>query len=220
MRTAVSLFTGCGGSDKGLIKSGFDVLMANDISAYASKVYSFNLPQTDYKVGDISEVKSFPKSDLLAGCYPCQGFSSGGVRDPKRSINFLYREFDRALRLIKPKAFIVENVPGMKKANFLHLLKNQIYRFRFAGYKVVWNTLNAMDFGLAQERLRIFIVGIRSDFGISYEFPKPTYGPLSNNPYRTQREVIGNLPLWPKGEFCEDEFHWYYLSRNRYRGVG
>ena len=87
--------------------------MANDILSYARDVYLRNFPETDYVLKDVCEVKSFPAADLLVGCYPCQGFSQAGVRDPSRTINFLYREFVRALKLMRPKAFIVENVSGM-----------------------------------------------------------------------------------------------------------
>lgn len=217
MPTVVSLFSGCGGSDFGLHQAGFEILMANDILNYASEVYKYNLPDTDYKTCDISLIPSFPNSDLLVGCYPCQGFSQGGVRDPSRKINYLYREFDRALRLIRPKAFIVENVSGMSRSNFDHLLRNQITRFRLAGYKVKWSILNAAEYGVAQERKRIFIVGIRSDIDAEYFFPAPTHGPRSGNLYVSQSDVISDLPIWPEGEFCSQEFHWYYLSRNRRR---
>ncbi len=214
MPTAVSLFSGCGGSDFGLHNSGFDILMANDILPYAKEVYKFNLPNTDFRLCSVSEIKNFPKADLLVGCYPCQGFSQGGARDPNRKINYLYREFDRALKIIKPKAFVVENVSGMKRADFDHLLKNQITRFRLAGYKVKWSVLNAADYGVAQERKRIFIVGIRSDIEAEYEFPQPVY---EKGNYLTQRDLISDLPFWPEGEFCTQEFHWYYLSRDRRR---
>ncbi len=113
MAKAVSLFTGCGGSDCGLHEAGHEVVMANDILPYARDFYARNLPESDYVLGDVGEVKSFPTADILVGCYPCQGFSQGGVRTADRKINSLYREFDRALRQIKPKAFIVENVSGM-----------------------------------------------------------------------------------------------------------
>jgi DNA (cytosine-5)-methyltransferase 1 len=218
--TAVSLFSGCGGSDFGLQSAGFDILLANDVLRYARDVYVANLPDADFRLGDVRDIKSFPKSDLLVGCYPCQGFSQGGVRDPGRNINFLYREFDRALRIIKPKAFIVENVSGMRRADFRHLLQNQVTRFRFAGYKVTTGLLDARDFGVAQERKRLFIVGIRSDLGIRYEFPEPTHfaGGVGGRPYSTIKDTIGDLPLWPDGEYNEEPFHWYYLSRNRYRG--
>ncbi|MFZ6723617.1 DNA cytosine methyltransferase [Undibacterium sp. Ji49W] len=217
MPTAVSLFSGCGGSDYGLRQAGFDVLMANDILPYAQAVYVANMPETDFRHCDVRQINSFPEAELLAGCYPCQGFSQGGVRDADRKINFLYREFLRALKLIKPKAFIVENVSGMTRSTFEHLLKNQIISFRLAGYRVSWKVLNAVDFGLAQERKRIFIVGIRSDINEVYEFPEPTHGENRTQPYATQQDIIGNLPEWPLGDFCEDAFHWYYLSRDRRR---
>lgn len=218
MPTAVSLFSGCGGSDFGLHQAGFNVLLANDVLGYASEVYKHNLPTTDFRLCDVSEIRCFPTADLLIGCYPCQGFSQGGVRDPDRQINYLYREFDRALRYIRPKAFVVENVSGMQRANFAHLLNNQVTRFRMAGYRVKWGLLNAVDFGLAQERKRIFIVGIRSDIEAVYKFPQPRYGRELGMPYRTQRDEISDLPEWPNGEFCTTDFHWYYLSRDRWKG--
>lgn len=217
MRRAVSLFTGCGGSDAGLVEAGFEVLLANDVLPYAKEVYEENLPKTDYRVCDVRQIKSFPQADLLVGCYPCQGFSQGGARDPGRNINFLYREFDRALRSIRPKAFVVENVSGMTRDDFFHLLQNQIVRFRLAGYRVAWSVLDARDFGVPQERKRIFLVGLRSSLGLTYSFPSPTHGPKRSQPFTTIGDAIGDMPAWPQGEFCEDEFHWYYMSRNRYR---
>ncbi len=217
MLKAVSLFTGCGGSDKGLIDAGYQVMMANDVNAYAKEVYEANLPGTDYNLSDIAEIGYFPSADLLIGCYPCQGYSQGGARDAQREENTLYRQFDRALRQILPRVFIVENVAGMIRSNNIHFLRNQLVRFRFAGYKVSWQIVNALHYGLAQERLRIFLVGIRSDLNVRYVFPKATHGP-GLIPFRSQAEVLNHLKVkWPVGEYCDDEFHWYYLSRNRYR---
>lgn len=218
MPTAVSLFSGCGGSDSGLVATGFDVLMANDIIEYAREVYEANLPTTDYVVGDVSKIAAFPQAELLAGCYPCQGFSQGGKRDPSRKINTLYLEFARALRAIRPKAFIVENVSGMVRANFRHLLDDQFRVFREAGYRVTADVLNAADYGVAQDRRRIFIVGLRDDLGLDYRFPEPTHGPGRERPHVTIRDAIGEMPAWPEGEFYAREFHWYYLSRDRRRG--
>lgn len=216
MPTAVSLFSGCGGSDAGVIKAGFKVLMANDILPYAKDVYLANHPETDYILGDIKKIETFPKADLLIGCYPCQGFSQGGVRNPDRKINKLYQEFARALNLIKPKAFIVENVSGMVRQNFHHLLEDQINTFAEAGYNVKAEVLNAVDFGVAQERKRIFIVGIRKDFESEYFFPIPTHG-KGKKRIRTIENAIADLPEWPDGEFYDKKFHWYYLSRDRRR---
>ncbi len=192
--------------------------MASDKLPYAKDVYEANHPQTDYKLGDIAKVTSFPSADLLVGCYPCQGFSQGGVRDPAREINELYLEFARALSQVKPKAFIVENVSGMVRSNFQHLLKSQVKVFSEAGYKVATEVLNASDFGVAQERRRIFIVGIRNDLDQEYTFPKPTHGEGCDQAKVTIREALRYMRHWPKGEYYEREFHWYYLSRDRRRG--
>jgi DNA (cytosine-5)-methyltransferase 1 len=216
---AVSLFSGCGGSDAGLIKLGVDVVVANDILPYAKDVYEANHPDTDYILGNVADIKSFPKVDLLVGCYPCQGFSQGGNRDADSKLNYLYQEFDRALRYIKPKAFVVENVSGMLRSNNSQLFRNQLTRFRLAGYKVKYKLLDARAFGLAQARKRVFLVGVRSDLGIEYEFPEGQYGEgEKKKPYQTLRDAIGHMEEWPEGEFYDYDFHWYYLSRNRYRG--
>lgn len=215
MPSAVSLFSGCGGSDAGILRAGFDVLMANDIMHYAREVYLANHPETDYIRGSVTSIDKFPNAELLVGCYPCQGFSQGGQRNPDRKINTLYLEFARALRQIKPKAFIVENVSGMFRKNFRHLLEDQFKVFKEAGYDVSAEILNAADFGVAQERKRIFIVGIRNDFGIKYAFPEATHGEGKAHPSETIRDAIGNMPEWPEGEFYDLPFHWYYLSRDR-----
>lgn len=219
MPKAVSLFSGCGGSDAGVIAAGFEVVMANDILAYARDVYVANHPATDYRLGNIAGIQSFPAAELLIGCYPCQGFSQGGVRDPSRKINTLYLEFGRALQQIRPKAFIVENVSGMVRANFAHLLKDQFRVFSEAGYRVKAEVLNASNYGVAQERRRIFIVGLRDDLGIEYSFPIPTHGPGRGTPHFTLAEALKNMRHWPNSdEYYTRDFHWYYLSRDRYRG--
>ncbi len=193
--------------------------MANDILHYAREVYAANLPETDFRTTSIEEIRTFPPADLLIGCYPCQGYSQGGARDADRRVNRLYREFDRALREIRPKAFVVENVPGMARSNNRHFLNAQLVRFRLAGFSVAEpRCINSAHYGLAQERRRIFIVGIRSDLGLRYQFPEPTHGP-GLKPIKTQRDVLeGSKDEWPIGEFLDQDFHWYYLSRNRYRG--
>lgn len=220
MPKAVSLFSGCGGSDAGVIAAGFDVAMANDILAYARDAYLANLPETDYILGDVSKVDKFPAAELLVGCYPCQGFSQGGAREADRRINTLYLEFSRALNAIAPKAFIAENVSGLRRSTYEHILKDQISRFSAAGpygYDVTWRELKAHEYGVPQERKRLVIVGIRRDLGVNYTFPEPTHGPSAKQPYMTIGAALEGLPEWPIGEFCEDEFHWYYLSRNRRR---
>ena len=162
-------------------------------------------------------MSNFPKAELLVGCYPCQGYSQGGRRNEDDAINYLYQHFDRALRKILPRAFIVENVDGMRFSHNEHLLRAQLTRFRSAGYTVNWRVLDAKDYGLAQDRKRLFIVGIRSSERKRFSFPAETHGPGRENPYINIKDRIWALRKAPKNSYNEEPFHWYYLSRNRRR---
>ena len=204
----ISLFSGCGGSDLALQRLGYKVVWANDISEVACETYGDNVGDV-VECGDITGFKEFPDAEFLVGCYPCQGFTQGGRRDWGESINFLYQEFDRVLRIVCPKAFIVENVNGMAFGESRQLLTNQLRRYRLAGYRVQWQVLDAQHYGVAQSRRRVFIVGIRSDLDFMYEFPKPSRRLVS------QHDVLSGMPKWPTGEFNDEPFHWYYLSRRR-----
>ncbi|MBI4481029.1 MAG: DNA (cytosine-5-)-methyltransferase [Acidobacteria bacterium] len=207
----ISLFSGCGGSDLALNQLGFRVVWANDISEVACKTYEDNLGPV-VKCGSITDFHRFPTADFLVGCYPCQGFTQGGRRNSEDSINFLYQEFDRVLRIVQPKAFVVENVNGMIYGENRLLLDNQLCRYRLAGYRVVWKVLDAQNHGVAQRRRRVFIVGIRSGLDFTYTFP------LQQEPQErrlTQRDVLAGMPEWPEGDFNDEPFHWYYLSRRR-----
>jgi DNA (cytosine-5)-methyltransferase 1 len=212
---AVSLFSGCGGSDLALQSDGYEIVWANDAWDRACGVYRANLADPKIQCGDIRDFDTFPDAELLVGCYPCQGYTQGGRRDWNAPVNFLYREFDRALRIIRPRAFVVENVSGMTYGDNIDLLNNQLHRFRLAGYRVKSTVLNAKDYGVGQNRRRIFLVGIRSDIDFRYEFPTPTHGPGLSKAYVAQRDLLQNMPEWPAGEFNEEPFHWYYLSRRR-----
>lgn len=231
--TAISLFSGCGGFDWGASRAGLKILWANDIDKTAASAYCSLFPGVDFHLGDIRNVCSFPASDILIGCYPCTGFSVAARRRwrgdiangvEKRDLtkckgNFLYLEFMRVLNETHPKYFFVENVRGMLSASNGWFFNEQIHGFKTAGYKVKFNLLKAADFGAAQARQRIFIVGVRSDIAqqYSYTFPSPTHGPGALMPYNTMRKSIGDLPLWPEGEFCNAPFHGHYLTRNRKR---
>jgi len=211
----ISLFSGCGGSDLALEASGFHIVWANDVWDRACETYADNIPDAMIECGDIRDVPRFPSAQLLVGCYPCQGFTQGGRRESDDNINYLYQEFDRALRYVLPRAFIVENVAGMAYGKNRELLENQLRRYRLAGYHVKWSVLNAQDFGVAQDRKRLFIVGVRSDLEKTYEFPEPTHGPERDKAYITQRDVLTGLPEWPIGEFTDQTLNWYYMSRKR-----
>src|ERR1017187_1877997 len=212
----ISLFSGCGGSDFALKRLCYNVVWANDISKVACETYGDNVGSV-IQCGNISDFDRFPTAEFLVGCYPCQGFTQGGRRNSEDSINYLYQEFDRVLRLTSPKAFVVENVNGMAYGDNRQLLNNQLRRYRLAGYRVKWQVLNAQDYGVAQDRRRVLIVGVRSDLDFEYTFPKPQFGAEVNRALITQKDVLSGMPEWPAGEFNEEPFHWYYLSRRRRR---
>jgi DNA (cytosine-5)-methyltransferase 1 len=102
----------------------------------------------------------------------------------------------------------------MVRSNFEHLLQDQFKVFADAGYKVKSQILNASHYGVAQDRKRIFIVGIHERFGMEYNFPQASHGE-GLKPYTTIKDAIGDLPDWPTGQFYDADFHWYYMSRNR-----
>ena len=219
--SAVSLFAGCGGSDLGLVMAGVYPIWANEKNEAACELYRDVTRLEAIEQCDVAQIAKFPKADILAGCYPCQGYSQGGRRNDGDGVNFLYQEFDRALRQIRPLAFIVENVDGMRFAHNRRLLDNQLVRFRTAGYTVAWAMLDAKDYGVAQDRRRVFIVGIRSRERVRFRFPKPSHGKERANPCRTLKDVIWNLrDDVPEGSFNSEPLHWYYLSRNRRRTWG
>lgn len=215
---AVSLFSGCGGSDLGLREAGVQSVWANDASEAACELYeAVTGAKKTIQHADIAKIQKFPRAELLVGCYPCQGYSQGGRRNDEDKINYLYKHFDRALRKIRPRAFIVENVDGMRFSQNEHLLRAQLTRFRMAGYRASWQVLDAKNYGLAQDRKRLFIVGIRSSEGKRYIFPQATHGSGTGQAHQTLKSKIWHLRLAPIGSFNTEPFHWYYLSRNRRR---
>ncbi len=217
MLKAVSLFSGCGGSDLGLLRTGVQIVWANDAMKAACDTYRANMPNTEVVCSDVEKIINFPSADILIGCYPCQGFSQGGKRDAEAFSNFLFLEFYRALKQIKPIAFIVENVLGMTYKHNRPLFNAQLEFYAQLGYATKWKCLDARDYGLAQSRKRVFIVGVSSEKSGQYQFPQPTHGLGMQFEWQTQGEVLHGFPEWPEGEYFDGEMNWYYMSRNRRR---
>lgn len=226
--TAISLFSGCGGFDFGASQAGVDFLWANDIDPVAGAAYRSIFPDVEFHVGDVREVRFFPRADVLVGCYPCTGFSLAARRRWKQREerdltaikgNFLYLEFLRVLEQSTPKYFFVENVRGMVSAKEGWFFEQQLEGFKQSGYTVHHKLLYAPNYGLPQSRQRVFLVGVRNDIAqeFEYTFLPPTHGPTAQRPYATLRDTIGDMPLWPEGEFSKQCFHGHYLTRNRKR---
>lgn len=223
--SAVSLFSGCGGFDYGATKAGLDIIWANDKDKYTYEAYKSILPQVPLHIQDVREILTFPQAEVLIGCYPCTGFSIGarrGGKDGKKKDlmkvdgNFLYKEYLRALEQVKPKYFFVENVLGMASAMDGWFFQQQLNGFKERGYTPMPKLLKAIEYGLPQNRKRVFIVGIRNDIAneFHYDFPTPTHGP-GLLPYKTLHDAIGNMPIDPQGEYVTTPFHGHYLTRNR-----
>lgn len=226
---AISLFSGCGGFDWGATSAGVSIIWANDIDRHAAAAYRSLFPDSDFVHADVRDVDKFPSADVLIGCYPCTGFSVAARRRWKdrqeRDLllidgNFLYREYLRALDQVRPKYFFVENVRGMLSAHGGWFFQEQIRGFEQLGYTVYHKLLSAQEHGVAQSRQRVFLVGVREDISRSfkYEYAAPTYGLNASQPFKTLREAIGDMPLWPSGEYLERPYHGHYLTRNRKRG--
>lgn len=227
--TAVSLFSGCGGFDRGAKLAGVEVIWANDIDQHAAAAYRSIFPDVEFVLDDIQNISSFPRADILIGCFPCTGYSLGARRrwhnNPIRDLqsdanNFLYWQFIRALSQIQPRFAFIENVGGMVTADNGFFLEQQDFHFRRLRYEASYARLRASEFGAAQTRERVFIVLTSFDMRpYKYEFPNPTHGVGEGLiPVRTLRDVIRDMPEWPRGDYCEIPFHGHYLTRNRKRG--
>lgn len=197
--TVVSLFSGAGGLDLGFINAGFHVVWANDIDEYAVKTYRRNIG--DHIIcKDINEIRpeDIPYCDVLIGGFPCQGFS---VANTKRKLdderNQLYKHYLRILRAKKPKIFVAENVKGILSIGGGEAIKAIISDFESAGYRVVYKLLNAADYGVPQTRQRVFIVGIRDDIQVDFEYPEPTHSATEKNgryPWVTLADAFTDIP--------------------------
>ena len=210
--------------DLGARNAGLDIIFANDVDRIAVASYEKLLPGILTTVSPVEQIKVFPKAHVLMGGYPCQSFSMGGRRAPASDgRSELYRHFVRALDCIRPEYFIVENVSGLRSLDAGAHFHRQLRELSRAGdgYIVTWGLLKAEDYGVPQKRRRVFIVGVRRDLKLKYEFPAATHGPDGGAAHVSHGDVIAGLPLWPLGEFYErsgggdDNFPWYYMSRNR-----
>lgn len=179
----VSLFAGAGGIDLGLIRSGHQVIWANDFDSDSCETYAHNLGEHIH-CSDIKEVKSnsIPDSDLIVGGFPCQGFSvANKFRSVEDERNELYEEMLRIIQDKQPKWFIAENVSGILSLGGGEVFQMILDDFKAAGYRVIHRLENMADFGVAQKRKRVVILGTRSDLPLDMilRHPDPTH---SKNP--------------------------------------
>jgi len=193
--TVVSLFSGCGGLDLGFINNGFKVIWANDILPDAVETYKKNIGN-EIILGDITKIPSseIPDNfDVLLGGFPCQGFSVANIkRSMQDERNFLYKEMLRIIKDKKPKYFVAENVKGLLSMHKGEVFKMIVNDFKSIGYEVNSKLLMASDYGVPQNRERVFIIGNR--VGLANPFPEPTHGKYKGQkPLVTVKDAIGHL---------------------------
>lgn len=206
--TTLDLFAGAGGLSLGFERSelGFLPVLGVEHSHAAARTYKANF---GCEVWDapIEEREVFPEADVIVGGPPCQGFSPlGRDRDDESRgvLNALWEEYLRAVRQVKPKAFVIENVPEFQRseqfARLLELLRTdpELQPYGNAAYGV----LNAAEYGAPQNRKRGILIAVR-DHGPMPWPPEPTHSTDSNSlllpPPRTVRDAIANLPRRTKG---------------------
>ncbi len=169
----VSMFSGCGGMDLGFMggfsvlgkkyeRLPFDIVWSNDFNEAACSTYERNLG-LEIHCGDIWEnMASMPeKADVIVGGFPCQDISINGKQrgvNGKRS--GLYRAMVEAVKRIKPRVFVAENVKNLLTHDNEASLNQVVSDFRELGYRITYKLYNTADYGVAQTRERVIIVGV------------------------------------------------------------
>ncbi|WP_433418753.1 DNA cytosine methyltransferase [Microtetraspora malaysiensis] len=200
----IDLFAGAGGLAQGFKQAnlGFEPVFAVEVDPAAARTFKRNF---DCRVhdGPIEQVDDYPEADVIVGGPPCQGFSPlGRDRDDesRAQLNELWQHYLTAVRQVKPKAFVIENVPEFQKsaqfARLLHLLDTDE---DLKEYGYAYGVLNAADYGVPQRRRRGILVAIKGLERIPWP-PPPTHGSelLGQKPYATLRDVIDDLAPYPE----------------------
>ncbi|MFR4986986.1 MAG: DNA cytosine methyltransferase [Lachnospirales bacterium] len=198
---SIELFAGAGGLALGLEMAGFEHIGLIEIDKSASKTLKINRPEWNVLCEDIEIVshrdleeefgiKKY-ELDLLSGGAPCQSFSYAGKRlgleDIRGTMFYHYATF---LSKLQPKMFLFENVKGLLTHDKGKTFKTIFDIFIEQGYKVTYSVLNALDYGVAQKRERLIVIGIRNDLTnkVNFEFPKKYEKKL------VLRDILKNVP--------------------------
>jgi DNA (cytosine-5)-methyltransferase 1 len=196
---AIDLFTGCGGMSKGFIDAGYKILVGVDNDETALATFSRNHNGAVALNADLSKKETFArinevvgdcKIDVIIAGPPCQGFSLTGPRNFDDKRNKLYLAVFETVKRYQPKAFVIENVPGMATLYNGEIKEEILRRFRKLGYNVESYVLCAADYGVPQMRKRLIFMGIKEKLGV------PTPPPVVNTSenYVTCRQAISDLP--------------------------
>lgn len=228
----ISLFSGCGGLDLGFERAGFEIPVANEYDKTIWETFKINHPKTRLIEGDIRQINEsdFPSDvDGIIGGPPCQSWSeAGALRGIDDARGQLFFDYIRILRKVRPKFFLAENVSGMLADRHNEAVQNIIKLFEESGYDVTLTLVNAKDYGVAQERKRVFYIGFRKDLNINFQFP---VGSTTDDKRKfTLKDIIWDLqdsavPSAPRNhhnpqsvnnnEYFTGEFSPIFMSRNR-----
>lgn len=195
----VEIFSGAGGMSLGAMMTGVNIKLSIEIDKHAANTFSHNHKNATVLNKDIRKVKTLnvkghknePK--ILFGGPPCQGFSRSNhrTRNKKNPNNWLFEEFIRLTKHWKPDWVVLENVEGIMGTEGGLFIEQILESFNQIGYTTSYKILNAMNFGVPQNRERLFIVG--SLHGVNFIFPK------GNNKVITVKDAIHDLPLLENG---------------------
>ena len=182
---AIDLFAGCGGLSKGFMDAGFDIIVGVDNDQAALNTFAKNHNGAVAMKADLSKQETFDeikriagdrKIDIIIAGPPCQGFSLTGPRNFDDERNKLYLAVIEMVKQYQPKAFIIENVPGMATLYEGQIKEEILRRFTNMGYNIDCKILCAADYGVPQMRKRLIFMGIRKDIGVP-KFPDPILSP-------------------------------------------
>ena len=208
---AVDLFAGAGGLSLGFEQAGFDVLAAVEVDPVHCATYQFNFPAWSVICKSVVELAGAEirkcsaigdrDIDVVMGGAPCQGFSIIGKRTGDDPRNELIFEFGRLVVELKPKFFVMENVPGIIRLKHQPMLERLIEQLQSQGYRTNYRILNAAHYGIPQTRKRLFLLGCRRDCSLP-QYPPPITQTASPDifsfnhfpPSPTVWEALADLP--------------------------
>lgn len=227
----VSFFAGAGGLDLGFEQAGFKVIWANEYDKDIWATYEKNHKHTTLDRRSIVKIDAdeVPACDGIIGGPPCQSWSeAGALRGIKDKRGQLFFDFIRILEAKQPKFFLAENVSGMLQPRHANALANIKEMFTKAGYNLSFQMLNARDYGVPQDRKRVFFIGTRRDLDVQFSFPTPetskidleaAIGDLKDSvlPALENNRSNGEQCAVLNHEYMTGGFSSMYMSRNRVR---
>lgn len=205
--TVIDLFAGVGGMSLGFEQSGFDVVLANEYDPEIADAYKRNHPKTNMIVGDITSLDlssvfgAYAGSiDVVIGGPPCQGFSQKGKRKTIHDErNFLFKYYVKVVELVKPRYFVMENVPNLLTAESGYFYHEIVELFKNMGYSLNATVMNASEYGVPQNRRRAVIIGKLGD-----DIPRL---PVPSKEQVTVWDAIGDLAFLESGEGEEEQIY-------------